>query len=110
VRVNSRKPSNPFGAHLLASLAAERQGDIAILRLKWPHKRNALDDQTTIDIESFLTALPDGIVAVLHGAVVGGGLELAAAAHVRVAERIATNADWCACQQSARLNRRFGAT
>src|SRR3974377_322086 len=27
------------------------------------------------------------VVAVLHGAVVGGGLELAAAAHVRVAER-----------------------
>ena len=29
------------------------------------------------------------MVAVLHGAVVGGGLELAAAAHVRVAERSA---------------------
>ena len=29
------------------------------------------------------------VVAVLHGAVVGGGLELAAAAHVRVAERAA---------------------
>ncbi len=29
------------------------------------------------------------VVAVLHGAVVGGGLELAAAAHVRVAERSA---------------------
>src|SRR6202044_3801878 len=29
------------------------------------------------------------VVAVLHGAVVGGGLELAAACHVRVAERSA---------------------
>ena len=29
------------------------------------------------------------VVAVLHGAVIGGGLELAAAAHVRVAERSA---------------------
>jgi enoyl-CoA hydratase/carnithine racemase len=29
------------------------------------------------------------IVAVLHGAVIGGGLELAAAAHIRVAERTA---------------------
>src|SRR5207244_8899752 len=29
------------------------------------------------------------VVAVLHGAVVGGGLELAAAAHIRVAERSA---------------------
>src|ERR1051325_9663032 len=29
------------------------------------------------------------VVAVLHGAVVGGGLELAAACHIRVAERSA---------------------
>ena len=104
-----------------------------------PHKRNALDDPTVAGIETFFSALPDGIravvvagegdhfsagldltelterdtfagvehsrswhraferiefgsvpvVAVLHGAVVGGGLELAAAAHVRVAERTA---------------------
>jgi len=32
---------------------------------------------------------PVPVVAVLHGAVVGGGLELAAAAHIRVAERTA---------------------
>ena len=124
---------------LPASLAAERQGAVAILRLKRPHKRNALDDETIIGIETFFTSLPDGIgavllhgegehfsagldlseleerditqgiahsrlwhrafdkiqfgkvpvVAVLHGAVVGGGLELAASAHVRVAERSA---------------------
>jgi enoyl-CoA hydratase/carnithine racemase len=124
---------------LPASLHAERQGDVAILRLKRAHKRNALDDETIIGIETFFTSLPDGIgavllhgegehfsagldlseleerdikqgiahsrlwhrafdtiqfgkvpvVAVLHGAVVGGGLELAAAAHVRVAERSA---------------------
>src|SRR5471030_812170 len=122
---------------LPSSLNAERQGDVAILRLKRPHKRNALDDETIIGLETFFTALPDGIgavllhgegehfcagldlgelkerdikqgiahsglwhrafekiqfgkvpvVAVLHGAVVGGVLELAAAAHVRVAER-----------------------
>ena len=124
---------------LPASLAAARQGDVAILRLKRPQKRNALDDETILGIETFFTSLPDGIgavllagegehfsagldlselqerdvkqgiahsglwhrafdkiqfgkvpvVAVLHGAVVGGGLELAAAAHVRVAERSA---------------------
>jgi enoyl-CoA hydratase/carnithine racemase len=45
---------------LPASFAAERQSDIAILRLKRPHKRNALDDETSIGIEPFLTALPDG--------------------------------------------------
>jgi (methylthio)acryloyl-CoA hydratase len=126
-------------AKLPPSLRAERRGDIAILRLSRPEKRNALDDETILGIESFFSALPDGIkaavihgagehfsagldlgeltrrdtaegvmhsrmwhrafqhiefgkvpvVAVLHGAVVGGGLELAAAAHVRVAERSA---------------------
>jgi len=124
---------------LPSSLAAERHGAVAILRLNRPEKRNALDDETIIGIETFFTSLPEGIgavllagagehfsagldlselqerdvkqgiahsglwhrafgkiqfgkvpvVAVLHGAVVGGGLELAAAAHVRVAERSA---------------------
>ncbi len=124
---------------LPASLAAERQGAVAILRLKRPHKRNALDDDAIRGIETFFAALPDDIgavllagdgehfsagldlselkerdvsqgiahsslwhrafdkiqfgkapvVVVLHGAVVGGGLELAASAHVRVAERSA---------------------
>jgi (methylthio)acryloyl-CoA hydratase len=121
------------------SLAAEKQGDVAILRLNRPHKRNALDDETILGIETFFSAPPEDVgcvllaaegehfsagldlselkerdvaqgiahsslwhrafekiqfgkvpvVAVLHGAVVGGGLELAAAAHVRVAERSA---------------------
>jgi (methylthio)acryloyl-CoA hydratase len=121
------------------SLAAEKQGDVAILRLNRPHKRNALDDETILGIETFFGAPPEDVgcvllaaegehfsagldlselkerdvaqgiahsslwhrafekiqfgkvpvVAVLHGAVVGGGLELAAAAHVRVAERSA---------------------
>ncbi|HXZ22826.1 MAG TPA: crotonase/enoyl-CoA hydratase family protein [Pseudolabrys sp.] len=124
---------------LPSSLIAEREDDIALLRLNRPNKRNALDDDTIIGIEQFFTSLPDGIgavlltgegehfsagldlteleqrdvaqgiahselwhrafekiefgkvpvVAVLHGAVIGGGLELAAAAHVRVAERSA---------------------
>jgi len=124
-------------AKLPPSLQAERKGDVAILRLSRPEKRNALDDGTVLGIEAFFSSLPDGIkaavihgagehfsagldlselserntaegmhhsrmwhrafqhiefgkvpvVAVLHGAVVGGGLELAASAHVRVAER-----------------------
>ena len=124
---------------LPTSLIAERQGDIAILRLNRAHKRNALDDDTVIGIDAFFDGLPGDIgavllvgegdnfsagldlselkerdvsegiqhsrlwhrafekiqfgkvpvVAVLHGAVVGGGLELAASAHVRVAERSA---------------------
>jgi enoyl-CoA hydratase/carnithine racemase len=128
-----------FSFDLPTSLAAERRGEIGVLRLARPGKRNALDDETVVGIETFFRALPDGIkavvvhgegehfcsgldlteleergvpegiahsqlwhrafkeiefgkvpaVAVLHGAVVGGGLELAAACHVRVAERSA---------------------
>ena len=135
----SNTQTNSLNISLPASLAAERQDKVAILRLKRAHKRNALDDDTVIGIEIFFTSLPDGIgavllcgegehfsagldlseleerdiqqgiahsrlwhrafekiqfgkvpvVAVLHGAVVGGGLELAAAAHIRVAERSA---------------------
>lgn len=131
--------SDRLATILPASLHAEMQGKIAILRLKRPHKRNALDDETVIGIDTFFGTLPDSVgavllagegdhfsagldlseleerdirqgiehsrlwhrafekiqfgkvpvVAVLHGAVVGGGLELAAAAHVRVAERSA---------------------
>jgi len=122
--------------HLPVSLVAYRHGNVAVLKLNRPHKRNALDDETIIGIERFFTSLPEDVcsvvlagegehfsagldlselsersisegiahsrlwhrafekiqfgnvpvVAVLHGAVVGGGLELAAAAHVRVAE------------------------
>jgi (methylthio)acryloyl-CoA hydratase len=118
------------------TLAAERRGAVAVLKLNRPAKRNALDDLTVLGIETFFNAIPDGVravvlagegehfsagldlselkeldvsagiqhsrfwhrafdaiefgkvpvVAVLHGAVVGGGLEIAAATHIRVAE------------------------
>ena len=131
--------SKSFASHLPASLAAERHGSVAVLKLNRPQKRNALDDDTIVGIEQFFTSLPSGVhavllvgegehfsagldlseledrdiaqgiahsslwhrafekiqfgkvpvVAALHGAVIGGGLELAAAAHVRVAEHSA---------------------
>ena len=131
--------SKSSAAQLPASLAAERHGSVAVLKLNRPQKRNALDDDTIVGIEQFFTSLPSGVhavllvgegehfsagldlseledrdiaqgiahsslwhrafekiqfgkvpvVAALHGAVIGGGLELAAAAHVRVAERSA---------------------
>ncbi len=121
------------------TLKVARHNAVAVLKLNRAAKRNALDDPTVAGIETFFSALPDGIravvvagegdhfsagldltelterdtfagvehsqswhraferiefgsvpvVAVLHGAVVGGGLERAAAAHVRVAERTA---------------------
>jgi len=128
-----------FAPRLPASLTAKRRGDIAILRLSRPQKRNAIDDTLVLGIERFFRTLPMDIravvvhgqgehfsagldlselterdapaavahsqtwhrvfnqiqfgrvpvVAVMHGAVVGGGLELAAACHLRVAERSA---------------------
>jgi len=133
------KSGSGFDVRLPRSLKAERHGDVAVLLLARPEKRNAIDDPTVFGIEAFFAGVPDGVkavvlagegdhfcsgldlgelsardvaqgiahsrswhraferiefgkvpvVAVLHGAVVGGGLELAAACHLRVAERSA---------------------
>jgi enoyl-CoA hydratase/carnithine racemase len=114
-------------------------GDVALVRLERPEKRNALNDDAVLALEATFRNLPSGVkaavlhgagehfsagldlselvekdiadaiehsrqwhrvfeaiefgrvpvVCVLHGAVVGGGLELAAATHVRVAEQSA---------------------
>ena len=128
--------SERFATELPQSIAAEVNGDIAILRLARPEKRNALDDIMIEGIDTFFRRLPESIkavvldaqgkhfsagldlteltkrttldaighsrnwhsvfhqiefgrapvIAVMHGAVLGGGLELAAACHIRVAE------------------------
>ena len=117
-------------------LQTERDGDIAILKLNRPAKRNALSDALVYEMGNWFDAVPkdvravvlagngehfcagldlselkdldaaDGaehsrmwhrifdriqfgrvpVVAALQGAVIGGGLELACCAHVRVAE------------------------
>jgi enoyl-CoA hydratase/carnithine racemase len=119
-----------------ASLQFERHGEIGVLALNRPAKRNALSDTMIAELHAFFSAPPAAVralvlhglgehfcagldlsqleshsaseamahsrgwhdafariqfgkvpvVAVLHGAVVGGGLELACSAHVRVAE------------------------
>jgi enoyl-CoA hydratase/carnithine racemase len=52
-----------------ASLHVERQGEIALLRLNRPEKRNALNDPTVLGIGAFFAAIPDGVQAVvIHGA------------------------------------------
>jgi enoyl-CoA hydratase/carnithine racemase len=119
-------------------LTIEQRGDVAVVTLNRPAKRNSLNEATVQALEAFFSEIPDGVravvlcgagehfsagldlteikqsgsiadgirhsrlwhrafgciefgavpvVAVLHGAVVGGGLELACATHVRVAER-----------------------
>ncbi len=125
---------------LPSSLTAEYRGEVALIRLSRPEKRNALNETLVVGLEQFFTTLPDEtrvvivhgegehfsagldlseltirtnmadsiahseewhrifhhiefgkcpVVAVLHGAVIGGGLELAAACHIRIAERSA---------------------
>ena len=122
------------------TLNASRDGDVAILRLARPEKRNSIDDETVRGLRRFFAEIDNGIgavvlhgegahfcagldlgavvdtgsihegilhsqmwhrafheiqfgqvpvISVLHGAVVGGGLEMAAATHIRVAERSA---------------------
>jgi (methylthio)acryloyl-CoA hydratase len=123
-------------SRLPGSLKVERKGQIEVLRLSRPHKRNALNDETVAGLERYfreigpdvkavvlageggnfsagldLTEIADRgleegiahsrlwhrafeaiefgkvpVVAILHGAVLGGGLELAAACHIRIAE------------------------
>ncbi|GGF94370.1 hypothetical protein GCM10007304_05250 [Rhodococcoides trifolii] len=122
--------------HISESLLFDLEGDVGVLTLNRPRKRNALNDDTIRALGEFFRSPPDGVravvlnasgdhfcagldlselterdavgglhhsrmwhkalgeladgavpvVAVLRGAVVGGGLELAAAAHIRVAE------------------------
>ncbi|MCB0845050.1 MAG: enoyl-CoA hydratase/isomerase family protein, partial [Bacteroidetes bacterium] len=119
---------------LPSSLKVELKNEILLVGLNRPDKRNAINDELILGIETIFSHIPDGIkcaiiygigkhfsagldlselqerdavqgihhsrmwhraldqvqlgkvpvVAVLHGAVVGGGLELAAACHIRV--------------------------
>jgi len=138
--LKSEHVDEPIGAELPKSLKATRRDAIAHVRLARSEKRNALDDETVLGLETFFNRLPSDIRAVVltgegehfsagldlsevsgereplegvlhsrmwhrafeaiqfgrapvivavHGAVVGGGLELAAAAHIRIAERSA---------------------
>jgi enoyl-CoA hydratase/carnithine racemase len=118
------------------TLALDVRGAVAVLTIERPHKRNAIDDETVLGLETFFRRPPDGVravvlagsgghfsagldlsalsatsileglqhsrmwhrvmgtiqegtvpvVSVLQGAVIGGGLELASATHIRVAE------------------------
>ena len=124
------------GAKPARPVTIRRDGDIAIVTLNRPEKRNALGDDMVALIDAFFSRPPAGVravvitgsgdhfsagldlstlrvrdvvegmhhsrswhaafekiqfgrvpvVAALHGAVIGGGLELAAACHVRVAD------------------------
>ena len=123
----------------IKDIQLEIDGDVAIVRLNRPAKRNALSDALVMGVRDTFQKLPSGVraavldgagdhfcagldlselkerdagaglhhsrmwhacleevqygpvpvVAALHGAVVGGGLELAASCHIRVADATA---------------------
>ncbi len=125
-------------ANVPASISIKRDGNIAIVGLNRPEKRNALSDELVLGLTEVFSNVPDEItaivlfgngnhfcagldlneikepegvefktsqigqelnnaiqycivpvVSVLQGAVVGGGLEMAAASHVRISEKSA---------------------
>jgi len=108
--------SNPILDRAAANgVSLEMQGAVAVVRLCRPAKRNALNDGLIEGLRDVFQNLPaeagaavihgEGdhsrgwhvalnaveqgrvpVVAALHGAVVGGGLELASASHIRVAD------------------------
>jgi len=55
------KSDSGFDVRLPRSLKAERHGDVAVLLLARPEKRNAIDDPTVFGIEAFFAAVPDGV-------------------------------------------------
>lgn len=120
-----------------ALIKTEVRGEILLVGINRPEKRNAINDATVLEIEKIFSNIPTGVkcaivygegkhfcagldlselternavqgihhsrmwhraldqlqfgtvpvIAVLHGACVGGGLELASACHIRVAEQ-----------------------
>ena len=89
--------SKGLAAQLPASLAAERHGSVAVLKLNRPQKRNALDDETIIGIEQFFTSLPEDIGAVLiagEGEHFSAGLDLTELKERDVAQGIAHSGLW----------------
>ncbi len=93
VTLNRPAKRNAIDEQTLAELDAAfsslpREARAVVLTGKGPHFCAGLDlkehhdkERTAVD---FMRGIP--VVAALHGAVVGGGLELAAATHVRVAD------------------------
>ena len=65
IAVSAAKSDSGFDIELPRSLKAERRGEIALLRLARPEKRNALDDPTVLGIETFFASLPEAIKAVV---------------------------------------------
>jgi enoyl-CoA hydratase/carnithine racemase len=89
--------SKGFTAQLPASLAAERHGSVAVLKLNRPQKRNALDDETIIGVEQFFTSLPEDVGGVLvagEGEHFSAGLDLTELKERNITQGIAHSGLW----------------
>ena len=52
LRMSGTDAAAPHGSHdLPPSLAVRREGEIAVVTLSRPHKRNAIDDATLLGLE-----------------------------------------------------------
>lgn len=82
---------------LPASLAIERDGELLIVRLCRPAKRNALNDPTILGLEEVFTTLPAEIKAVVlegEGEHFSAGLDLAELADYDAVGGIAHSSMW----------------
>src|SRR4029079_3719847 len=95
--MSPRMSSQGLTAQLPSSLAAERHGSVAVLKLNRPQKRNALADETIIGIEQFFTSLPEDTGAVLiacDGEHFSAGLDLTELKERNVTQGIAHSGLW----------------
>ena len=84
-------------AALPPSLSWERQGEIAVLRLDRPGKRNALDGATVSGLEVFFSSPPDGVKAMVicgAGDHFSAGLDLSDLAERSAPEGLAHSLAW----------------
>src|SRR5262245_15884871 len=89
--------SKRLTAQLPASLAAERHGSVAVLKLNRPQKRNALDDETILGVEQFFTSLPEEVGSVLvagEGEHFSAGLDLTELKERNITQGIAHSGLW----------------
>jgi enoyl-CoA hydratase/carnithine racemase len=85
----------------MAMIEREIDGAIATVTMNRPDKRNAMSDAFIAELENAFVTMPGAVrviildmiqfggrpvVSAMFGAVIGGGLEIAAATHVRIAE------------------------
>ena len=99
--------SERFTRELPRSIAAEINGDIAILRLARPDKRNALDDEMIEGIYTFFRELPGSIKAAVldaQGEHFSAGLDLSELTNRTTLEAIGHNS-WEAAYASPDMYR-----